>query len=84
MRNPNPYEDGVDVRWLMKGNGMTLTPERIAQINKMSMEEFSQLSAREQRAYAKVPLPPERVRAIMLGLSGKSHLSVAKDPASAA
>lgn len=56
-----------------------MSPERVAEINKMSMEEFSQLSAREQRAYAKVPLPPERVRAIMLGLSGKSHLSVAKD-----
>jgi hypothetical protein len=63
---------------------MNLSPERLARINKMSMDEFSQLSSREQRAYARVPLPPERVRAIMLGLSGKSHLSVAKDPASAA
>ena len=78
MRKPNPFEDGVDVNYLSGKRRETMSPERVAEINKMSMEEFSQLSAREQRDYAKVPLPPERVRAIMLGLSGKSHLSVEK------
>ncbi len=38
MRNPNPYEDGVDVTWIKKGNTMSITNEEAIEALKAALE----------------------------------------------
>jgi uncharacterized protein YlzI (FlbEa/FlbD family) len=38
MRNPNPYEDGVDVTWIMKGKTMSITNDEAIEALKAALE----------------------------------------------
>lgn len=48
---------------------MKMSPERVKQINKMKISEFRMLPMKEQRAYARIPLPASEQRAIMQRLA---------------
>lgn len=46
-----------------------MTSEEASRIDSMSMSEFVALPLATKRAYAKIPLPPERVHELMAAMT---------------
>lgn len=42
-----------------------MLPQRVAEIDKLSLQQFATLPQQERRTYARVPLPEQRVRELM-------------------